>query len=158
MTHNPYAPPSAPVTDSIAPAPIVKPWQVTYAVYLFWASFALAILTYVLAPDWTGIEETDDFALQVVIIIFLAAMVAFAALLIVCIGWGHRWARIVYSAFVVWSCIDAYQMVGESFARFWLEGAVYLLSFVTDLAGVVLMFTPPANAWFRALAQWRRST
>ena len=158
-THNPYTPPLAPVADSIeSAAPVLKPWQVKYAVYLFWASFVFGILSFVLAPDKTGVYAGDALPIQVIVGVFVLATLAFACLLIICIGWGHRWARIIYSALVVWGCIDAYQVLGESFARSWMDGVVYLLASVTDVAGVVLLLTPPANAWFREVAARRRAT
>ena len=124
MTHNPYAPPIAPVADSNTAAAIVRPWQVKFAVYLFWASFALGLLGFVLVPESTGISSGEPLGLQVIVGAFVVVTLAFVCLLIVCIGWGHRWARIVYAALVLWGCISGFQAYGEILARSWAYVAV----------------------------------
>ncbi len=151
MTHNPYSPPSAPVADAEA-APIAMPWQINVSTWLIGISLVLGIVGFGMEPASLGFDAADDGALIVIMLTMVVAILGAVVLLAICIRRAHRWARIVYSALVLLNLISAYEDVPESFASSWYFGVLYLVAALLDLATVVLLFTPAANAWFR---QWR---
>jgi hypothetical protein len=150
MAHNPYSPPSAPTELKEAPAVLPSPWQVRAAVWLIWISLAMSLGVYALEPMTPDLEEAleEEFVL-VFAGIFAVVTLGLMALLSYFILRAHRWARIVYSALVVLSLTGAVAEVPETFAQSWYYGVLYLLTIAIDVATVVLLFTPPANEWFR---------
>ena len=156
-THNPYSPPAAQVADASVPA-VQRPWQMKVAVRLLWASIVIGLVGIGFEPATISstIEKLPLFGV-VVVLSAMVVMFAMIAVVIVCIARGHRWARIVYSALVALNFIGIYGGVTSSFAISWYYGALYLLGIAVDLTSVILMFSPPANRWFRELTAQRRA-
>ncbi len=157
MSHNPYTPPGAPIED-IEPVALPTPWQVRAAVWLIWISLAISAIFYALGPDDPELGEFQDLgeSFLLFIALTLAGVVILMALLSYFILRAHRWARIVYAVLVVLGLLGTFGGLIDEFPSGWLDGVMYLLSISVDVSSIVLLFTPPANAWFakrRAAAQ-----
>lgn len=149
MSHNPYTPPSAPIED-LEPAVLPTPWQVRAAVWLIWISLAITGVFYAIGPEDPELGELRDLgeSFLLIIALTLAGLVIVMALLSYFILRAHRWARIVYAVLVVLGLIGTFGGLIDEFPSGWLDGAMYLLSISVDVTSIVLLFTPPANAWF----------
>jgi hypothetical protein len=157
MSHNPYTPPSTPVTDH-QPAALPTPWQVKAAVWLIWISLAIGAVSITLGPDDPELGEFRDLgeAFLLLIALVVAGLVVVVALLSYFILRAHRWARIVYAALVVLGLLNEIGGLMDGLPQGWVDSVIYLLSISVDVSSIVLLFTPPANAWFakrRAAAQ-----
>ena len=148
MAHNPYSPPIAPVADAALVPKMPRPWQVAVAVCLVWLSMLISAVGIAIEPSSLDIGDVGlmIYALFAAAALGLFLLVIFAS---VCIASGQRWARIIYSALVVLSLLDVYSHTAKVFANSWTLGAFDLLGTAVDVTTVILMFTPPANAWFR---------
>lgn len=144
---NPYAPPAAPVAD-IEEARI-RPWRVKAALLLYCSSIALAVPEMIQGMrDLNEASETYEFE-RVAMLVGFAIAFALGTLIFIALWKGWRWGRIVYAALVVLALIASFSSVPESFSLHWLYGVANLASSALDLTAVVLLFSPPANAWFR---------
>ena len=148
MTHNPYAPPGAVVADAPDPPSMPRPWQVSWASWMCVLSVAAGI------PDFTREVVTDTnrdamgVAWFVLLGIVIAVFAAFAAWVIPSIYRGHRWARVAYCVYALLGILGLFSWLSEKFAVAWYFGVLSLLGTALDLAVVVLLFLPAANAYF----------
>jgi hypothetical protein len=151
MTHNPYSPPSAPVSDSpeVHPPRGPRPWQVTRAIYLCCLSLAFAVpgVVHGILTD-ESIEDMDVQLYRVILAAFMALIFAVIVWVVVSIYLGRRWARLVYAALTALGVISAWTDVPEAFSTAWFYGVLYLSSTALDVAIVVLLFMAEPNAWF----------
>jgi hypothetical protein len=147
MKNNPYAPPTARVTDIESEAARVAPWQVRSAVYLLWASLALSMPSILSGIVNDGAREGRLY--MIVMWVVLALMIAFAAWLITSIGRGRHWARIVYAALTAWSFFSIWSGAQRQFEESWIFGVLYVITSAMDIVIIVLLFLPPSNTWFR---------
>jgi hypothetical protein len=149
MDNTPYAPPRAPVADVIPGLPMPRPWQVRAALVLCW-----------LIPVFTFPELADDLftsvpgdAQETSFFVFLAGfvIVAFAllGLLYMLLARGYRWARIVFAVFSLLDLISRVKSAPEGFAQAWYLGVLNIVVMLLSVAALCLLFTGPANAWFR---------
>jgi hypothetical protein len=165
MSGNPYSPPSAQVAD-IEPgkASILRPPVVTFGLALLWANLAVGIALLIVDSFAVAIDDGSD-ALPAYLVgaayslgvITLKAFVTWHA-------WkGRNWARLVHLfllALGVLIAVSTYfalrsvmsQMGGEmpQFIGLW-----QLLSTAVSAAGVVMLFTPRATGWYRAMKEPR---
>jgi hypothetical protein len=155
MNDNPYAPPSARVADAEAAGSIERPPSVTRAVCLLWASFALILPSTIYEvlhpePDITLGVNLSIFAFIVGLSVVYNYWLNGAAWK----GKGYaRWVQVVLAVlgytliFGVW-----FDDLASEFLKYpWYVQACELLSYVTEIAGIILLFTPSANAWYREM-------
>ena len=79
----------------------------------------------------------------------LVILLALACLVFTAIWKGWRWGRILYAVVVVLGVVSAFTAVPVWFQRSLFLGVTDLLSNLADIAALVMLFTPAANAWFR---------
>jgi hypothetical protein len=152
MNDNPYAPPSARVADAEAAGPLERPPSVIRAVYLLWASFVLIFPSTIYdvlhpEPDTALGENLSVFAS----IVGLSALYSYWLNGAAWKGKGYaRWVLAVLSVagytliFGVWFNDMAYEFLQYP----WYVQVCDLLIYVTEIAGIILLFTPSANAWY----------
>jgi len=148
MERNLYSPPAAPVADPVETeeAKGERPAEVTWALRLLWASVVLG-----------GIEVLQQRFLRVSLALVLLTSgtpYVIAGWLLYKIGRGRHWARVTYlvlwlfgiaSIFLFWRAYAA-NFDGKHSMTAVTEVAETLL----DAVGIVLLFVPAANRWFRS--------
>jgi ABC-type sugar transport system permease subunit len=146
MSRNPYAAPGATVADPPMP-PIQRPPLVARALQLLWTSFVLGLIgTFVHEAVATSLE-------WIITTVFVAVYSGVVVWLIYKIGRGRNWARIVY---LILAAIS-YLMTGLNWRSYYGSYGNHLGWILLDFAGMAaelaalyLLFSRPANAWFRA--------
>ena len=147
MSENPYAPPAAQVADiEGSTASLERPRLVVVGIGLL----ALDLVLGIVGMLWSA--AGSSLVLNAVILGVMGLFTWFA--------WeGRNWARIVHLAVLLLAVLattlaivvlranpQLATMGGEVFLNGWS-----VLTNLLNVAGVVLLFTPPANAWYRAM-------
>jgi len=146
MPRNPYAPPKASVADPVGAPPLVRPVVIRRAVQLLWIAFGIGLLGGISHAGSPG--EPWSITLG-----FLAVYGAILAWLIVKVARGRNWARITYLILAVLSDVDSVSSLRPLQGFYGAHPGVLALDLagmVVEGAGVLLLFTRPANAWFKA--------
>jgi hypothetical protein len=148
MERNLYAPPAAPVADPVETLEDrPRPWQVVWAVWLLWVSFAIGLLAAIL-------QSITLFTFEAVLISLLSNGIRYllTAWVNIKVSQGRNWARIL---------ILLWMLVALALVAFrWREYPGLLASasldwvpttakFVLDCVALVLLFTPTANRRFK---------
>jgi hypothetical protein len=155
MNDNPYAPPSARVADAEAAGSLERPPIVTRAVYLIWTSFVLIIpstIYDVLDPE-PGSTRGENLAIFAFI---LAASGAYYYWLNGAAWRGKGYARWVLAVMTAIGYSLIFWVWREDLASEFLQYPWYLqvseiLAYVAESTGIILLFTPGANAWYREM-------
>ena len=151
MSENPYAPPKSSVADVENSVPIERPKPVKTALVLCWISLVLTLPLMVegfLGVMNAGAGEAPA-AYFAILGVFYVAVLVLAVCVIVFIGRARNWARIVYAVLTGLSLISTIASLPAILARAWYSAPLELLTTAMDVAIVVLLFLPAANAWFR---------
>jgi hypothetical protein len=140
--NNPYAPPQAPVRDSID-KPTSKPSQIVTATNLLWSTIPLGIANGVL--QWRFLA-----ALGSVEIIVLTQILAFCvtAWLTLKISSGQNWARITYVIVSLLGLPAIIFQLPSVFSRTPVGGGITLLLVVIQVYVIWLLFSEPGRQWF----------
>lgn len=139
-----YAPPNATVDDVPPPGRGQPPVQAVLAVRMLWFSLFLGLPGF-----YWGIEQTPTRAVAVFMVIFGAILFAFVAFLNVSIGRGRNWARIAYLIFtIVGLLIVDFELTRPEASV--IENILSGVCLILDIAAMVLVFTRPGSAWFKA--------
>jgi len=143
MENNPYQAPQAQVSDGKGGAPVVRPAAIIVALTLLWASMAIGLLFW--ANAFHAMQSGEMSAIQ-----WLAQLIGLlvTAFLIVMIGRGRNWARIVFMVLM---------LLGIAFSGYVLRRLYYvspndLLALAVPPAfNLVAMFVVfvPGREWFR---------
>lgn len=159
MNDNRYAAPVAAVADIDTTPVVERPRNVVIGVSLLWVQLALGIpgmINQLTNPP----SEIPEGQVRTVALVTMTVVLAGSLLLFSLINWkcwqGRNWARIVHLVFLCLGLLMVYWALPAVFARSTLQGAVYIVQTVLNIAGVVLLFTPPANTWYQALRAVRR--
>lgn len=157
MNHNPYAPPTSSVADPELPAAtlIARPRTATIAVAFCWVS-ALIAMPGIIFGIIKDAARFPGATYVVVMAIVLALFLGLGFTVIVFLGLGRRWARILYSVLSVMSLFTLRSGFIAAFAQGRLFGGLYLLGTILDVAVIILLFLPASNAWFRAVSAARK--
>ena len=166
MPENPYAPPTSEVADVEADMDSMeRPRIVSQGIGLLWAYLAIGISQVILegfvAP--ASIEDDPEGALRkfqsIATVVSLAVLAVMA--LLTWFAWkGRNWARITHLVLVIIgmltygaALVAAYWLAPEEklFDEDWYLNVLFALETVLNMAGVLLLFTPSANAWYRAM-------
>lgn len=150
MEHNPYAPPTASVSDPVPTPMPERPLAVKRGIALLSTSLVLGIVNYVWGFEGDSPEMSEGllWAILLAMGVLIFGLIAF---LIYKIWQRRHWARVVYLILALlgyplmffigtWEELQA-DIVGT---------ALEILGAVADIIGIVLIFTKPANRWFRA--------
>jgi hypothetical protein len=146
MEQNPYAAPAARVADADAVRPAERPIQVTRAVWLLWTVLALGTVVNFIRP-----QGAVPMGMLMAIVIWLLST-AIYVLFIVKIAAGRNWARIVYLVLTLLGFLFipvSWSVLVEVMKSSVLYTVVYFLNTAISVYALYLLFTKPANAWFR---------
>jgi hypothetical protein len=149
MNNDPYAPPKAVVDDVISGPPMTRPWQVRVAVAICWLIVVFTIPEFFEGAFLSGIGDVREKAFLAFLIGFAVGVLALLAVLNVLLARGYRWARIVFSVFSLLDLLTRIQNALTSFDQGWYMGLLNVLEGLLTIAALCLLFTGPANAWFR---------
>jgi hypothetical protein len=144
MDRNPYSPPQTEVREAVEPAAGPRPRQVTWAVRLLWAEFALSILDFALGGYLkpAGFNFFADLVGSVVTL-------PLEALVIYKIGHGRNWARHVALAAVLLSILLWYGAAREGNAGDAVTVIMGALELMLDAVALFLIFGNPGRQWFK---------
>ena len=146
MSSNPYAPPTAHVADvASAEDSATKPVQVKVAVALLWLTLGVGLIrsaTNLLRLHLQG------YALVGVALVFFI-FVPLVGLWTYRISRGGRWARLTYGLMVTVGVLGYLLGFIKSPPAVHLDFALLTFQSVLQLGAVALLYTPPANRWFR---------
>ncbi len=147
---NPYAPPIAPVADSIRPRPIEKPRQVIIAARLLWIDLALELVNWVVQSlPWTSSALVAGLAASTHLAVPSALGLGVRTWLTIRISEGRNWARVALLVMVLLSVVlnlvvGSRVLARSPMAEFERIGLTVLL-----LVALALLFTPRASEWFK---------
>jgi hypothetical protein len=111
-----------------------KPQNVILAVNLLWLSIAIAAISSIVHQDYIGI--------------FAESLEAFFAFKI---SSARNWARIAFSLITVSTLPFIFlHLLSDLPHRNAIAGAIGIFQFALQVIVVFLLFTKPANVWFRA--------
>jgi hypothetical protein len=158
MEENRYKPPSAPVEDVGLQAPsLERPQVVRYGAWILWLQAAIGLPGVV----YGIVRPPAEAAAGIAYVAFMFGMViaiGFVALF----AWftwmalkGRNWARIVHLVFMLLGLLFTYWVVRMAFAQSTYDGVISIIQAVLYPAGVILLFLPAANRWYRALREAR---
>jgi hypothetical protein len=152
VNRNPYAPPDAQVADPEQPvAPLEKPRTVLIAIRLLWVSLVLSMIG--AAIGWRSVLAAAGVpaGMENVAMISMVATLALTLVLSLWCIWklnqGRNWMRIVFLLIQVFGILMyPYQnisMLG------WAAGTTSLVSYLLQVAALVLVYMPASRPWFR---------
>ncbi len=150
MTENPYAPPTSRVADSTPGTTLERPPQVTTAVRLLWLAVAIGFVSGFIALSIIDSSVSVVFRVVTLLIGWLVGLALFYAIF-TAVANGRNWARILMLVFLLLRFAFAWLSFPALFALSAVLGAMGVLQFAVSACAVFLLFTPPANAWYRAM-------
>jgi hypothetical protein len=157
MNENRYAPPNAPVADIDQAASLERPKVVKIGAWMMWSEVVFGVPGVVFAMLNLPAKLATGVA-HVTVIVGLVVVLGFIALG----AWftwmayqGRNWARIVQLVFMILGLLSGWWTLKASFAKSTYDGVVSVIQYVLNTAGVVLLFVPSANAWYRAMRERR---
>ena len=151
---NPYAPPQAVVEDVSSGAEPPRPAAVTRAVQLLWSAVVVSVVSGILNAFLT---ETPGIPRGMYLgFIVFGWVVSFLIIwwILTSIAKGKNWARIVQLVLFVFGILGmlmVFAMPQEVPAAIWV---LYAIQMALNLWGMILLFSGPANAWFREMKEW----
>ena len=151
MERNPYAPPVSAVADPIEVRG-ERPKEVTLAVKLLWASFALGIVGMFFQPMYATGSATTTMAPWIVILIFSGIAFAIWAWVITKSANGRNWARILFLVLAIIGLVGTAFVVPMALAIYKarpLTGLLSVVNFALEIYTMYLLLTAPARAWFK---------
>jgi cation transport ATPase len=166
MPENPYAPPTSEVADVESEnGTMERPRIVTQGIWLLWVYLVISLPAVILEGFVTPTSTEDDpdrtlrtfqTAATVVSIVLIAVMA-----LLTWFAWkGRNWARITHLVLLTvgvlmsgLAMVVSYWLAPEAeiFSDEWYLSVLFVLQSVLNAAGVLLLFTSAANAWYRAM-------
>ena len=149
MANDLYAPPRAAVADVIPGPPMARPWQVTLAVRLCWLSTLLSLPDVIDTLYFRPHAGVPDAVYRGTLLAFYLPMFALVVVVYVYLARGYRWSRVLYSALTLIGLVGMIRLIPDDFARTWYLVVFNALVGLLGAATLWLLFTGPANAWFR---------
>jgi hypothetical protein len=151
---NPYAPPKAVVDDVSSGTEPPRPANVSRAMQLLWAAVAISFVSGILNAYLTETPNVPK-SMYVGFLLF-GWVVGFLIVwwILSSIGKGKNWARIVQLVlflFGIFGMLMVFAMPQKVSAVIWV---LYAIQMGLNLWGMVLLFSAPANAWFREMKEW----
>ena len=169
MSGNPYAPPSAEVADIERQPSLERPRVATIGVGLLWASIAITVTQFGMeafnSAGQSGGGMSTEFLMGGVVTL---GIVASLALLTWYAGKGRNWARLIHVLWLVLSIalVVAATLVMRSLAAKLGGTGKEMPAFfgpweafdtVLVAAALILLYTPAANTWYRAVKASRKA-
>jgi len=153
MERNPYAPPQAQVADAPLTDTRARPREVTNAVNLMWISLALGVVGN--AFDWS--HQTARLSPITLITMSLVGL-AIGVWFIRALARGRNWVRVLFligMGFALLGFMSAIWLPPiraayiEAYAHSAAVGSLRGIQFILHAIAIGLLFTRPANRWFR---------
>jgi hypothetical protein len=148
MSNNPYAPPSAPVSEIAASTePRVRPPQVLLAVRILWAMYALGFIVQAYDQVMAPVRQSIPVIVLGDVFGLLIALWIYGKILR-----GRNWARILVLIGVMLLPFSLWLMTSR-FMPAPLPRPALILMFVripVDLYVLWLLFLSPGKSWFAA--------
>jgi len=162
MPENPYSPPAAEVADIEGDtASFERPANVTLGIRVLWAELALGIVAMVVDVFTTPAEDPDgDMWMANVAALIVTVAVSGVVALFTWYAWkGRNWARIMHLVLLSFGVLTTlFALVASNLLFPELQDsameffdASYVGQNLLNVAGVILLFTPSANRWYRAI-------
>ncbi len=152
MQPDPYKPPAAKVADVEWPPPIERPFNVTWGIRFLWLEMLISLPGYF--ETFAQPAEQTDRTVQTFVTAFIAVIVVSMLVMawLTVMAWkGRNWARIAHLVVLLIGVAVGLWLVPSISEESPAYDVAYLLQSVLNVVGVGLLFTPPANAWYRAL-------
>lgn len=166
MSDSRYTPPAATVADvESSVESLERPRIVTQGIWLLWVYLVIGVLQVIVEGlvAFTPIEDDPDGVSRkyqligtVVTLVVIVVMV-----LLTWFAWmGRNWARITHLVLMILgmlmyglSILASYWFVPgqEIFTDEWYLTLLFALETVLSVAGVLMLFAPSANAWYRSM-------
>jgi hypothetical protein len=143
---NPYRPPAARVEDVAELAATPRPRVVSFVLWLLWANIAIEILDKIL-------DVRDAWPMMSIAVVATSiTMIVVGALcwLIFMIGRQRNWARITYALLFAFGMIFHLVNWRNALQSPPRELVAIVLQSGMQLSGMILVFLPASNAWFRS--------
>jgi hypothetical protein len=132
---------------------------VVIGVSLLWIQLALGIPGMVYQALNPGVEITEEMVRTIALVTMAVVMLGSVALYSL-LNWkcwqGRNWARIVHLVFLGLGLAMTFWALPQTFSRSTMLGVMYVVQTLLSVAAMVLLFSRPANAWYRALREARR--
>lgn len=166
MAENPYSPPTAEVADIEGDtASHERPANVTLGIRVLWAELALGLVALVVGGDATlaGDLDGDMWMANVAGLVYVLAVFGVTALFTWYAWRGRNWARILHLVLLLFGVLTTiFALVASNWLFPELQGngmeffdVYYVGQTLLNVAGVLLLFTPSANRWYRAIRDRR---
>jgi hypothetical protein len=155
MDRNPYAPPTAQVADPSAnDAPAAqRPAMVALAVKLLWAATAVSLIGVALV--WGKIMEMPEVVsmpagakpvVMVIMAVMFGGSYALWCWLIVKIGRGRNWARVLLTILLGLSLLSNLMKSDVDVGLF--GKALNVVTMLIEIAAIVMLYLPASRPWF----------
>jgi len=146
FVNNPYRPPRSAVVDApVSDERIERPGHVFNAVAILW--IALVVQAAGLAFTWRLYQVAPTWFLVLAGIITCAWVLM--AWVVAMIERGKNWARFTYLALFLLDAPIALILMFNTAAESALVALAMPVQLLLQLAAVIMLFVPPAGAWFR---------
>ncbi|HEY4211829.1 MAG TPA: hypothetical protein VGM84_10140 [Steroidobacteraceae bacterium] len=149
MSDNRYAPPTAPVHDTIDPEPVrTRPREIVWAIQLAVAGYLLGLVAIIARWDYYSRLASPSPAITIVSqVLSLAVFVWFYAKIYA----GRNWARITWLVLSLLGILIGFNQTFRSLinAAPFLVKANLVVGIVINLATAWLLFFSPGRLWFR---------
>jgi len=162
MSENPYAPPSAEVADvRREELSLERPQIVTIGIWLLW----LQVLISIPGPVISTFRALEDGPAgpRYLKLAFVLLIIGFTAFLTLRAGQGRNWARLGHLVLLILriaSVVSSYLLIRKMFPE--RVGSLYslddpqrvvllLVNYLLSVVAVLMLFTPSANDWYRAV-------
>jgi hypothetical protein len=153
-SNNPYAPPKAVVDDVSSGSEPPRPAQVTRALQLLWAGIGIAFFSGILNLVLTDNPEMSKAALIGMTVVTWTIGFLIMWWILSSIGKGKNWARIVELVFFVLGILGVLMTLAMPQKVSGIIWVLYAIQMSLNTWGMVLLFSGPANAWFREMKEW----
>ncbi len=162
MPENPYSPPTAEVADIPGDAvSLERPPNVTLGIRVLWAELALGLVTLGVDGFTAPAEDPDENAwlVNVAALVFTLAVSGVMALFTWYAWRGRNWARIVHLVVLTFGLlttlfalvVSKWLLPDLAAIRAEFLDVYYAGQTLLNVAGVLLLFTPSANRWYREI-------
>jgi len=153
MNENRYAPPVAPVADADAGAALTRPRNVKLGCWILWAELVIGLpgFFYQMFTPPPGVEAGIPHVIYIVVMIITLGIFLLFAWFTYMAWDGRNWARILYLVLISLGLLFSFWALPKAFEKSTYDGVIYIVQTVMSIVGVVLLFSPPANAWYRAM-------
>lgn len=121
-----------------------KPMSIIAAKNILYASLFLGIINWVISQWATDIHTSAPFA--AVIVLILTLLVVFT--LIKQIGFGRKWARVVFLVLFVAGLLAFPWTLPVLFKANFLVGVLSVFQALLQLVALVFLFSPASTQWF----------